>query len=193
MTLSYLFSLESKQSSVVLQRSTRCFEQSSVILLIGTEHPLTFHLPLSTSYQPSHASHGMTHRVEYKWLRQPLFRQWCIVGGNYMLLNCHSPAILSPQSWRISQSGFLLICFKLACTHWTSLCHPQLISAKPRTKYSLSIQLSGVQCLRQKTKNSWQGLNFPRVIRKLGLSFPGLMWNSYTASSKMTLFELWHK
>ena len=50
-----------------------------------------------------------------------------------------------------------------------------------------------VQLSRQNTKKYWQGVNFPGVIRKQGISFPEVMWNSYTASSKRTLFELWHK
>ena len=60
-------------------------------------------------------------------------------------------------------------------------------------KIVLWFKFTGVKILRQKTKNSWQGVNLPGVIRKWGLSFPGVMWNSYTASSKRTFFELWHK
>ena len=50
-----------------------------------------------------------------------------------------------------------------------------------------------MQFLRQKTKNSRQDVTFPGVIRKRGLSFPGVVWNRYTASSKRTFFEQWHK
>ena len=66
MTLSYLFSLASNQISVMLRRSTSCSEQISGIVLIGTAYPLTFHIPLNIAYQPSCASHGLTHSVEYK-------------------------------------------------------------------------------------------------------------------------------
>ena len=131
MNLSYLFSLEPKQSSVMLRRSTCCLNQIPGIVLIRTEHPLTFHLPLITASQPSRESHRMTHRAEYKWLRQPLCRQWCMVVGDYVLLYCHSPAIPCPQSWRIFQSGFLLIHCKCTCLHWKSLCHPLLKSENP--------------------------------------------------------------
>ena len=46
----------------MLQRSTCCLEQISGIVLVGTAHPMTFHLPINTTSQPSRASHGTTHR-----------------------------------------------------------------------------------------------------------------------------------
>ena len=60
-------------------------------------------------------------------------------------------------------------------------------------KIVLQFSFPGVQFLMQKNKNSWKGINVPGVVWKLGLSFTWVMWNIYTASSKKTFFELWHK
>ena len=105
MTLSYLFLLESNQSSVMLRRSTRFLEHSSGKVLIGTEHPMTFHLPLYTASQTSCASHGPPNRVEYKWLCRPLCSQWSMVDGDYVVLDYHYPVILCLQYWRIFKSN----------------------------------------------------------------------------------------
>ena len=136
----------------MLRHSTRWLEQSSGIVLVGTAHPLMLHLLLNTASHPSRASHGPTHMVEYKWLRQPLCCQWCMVGGYYVLLDFHSPAILCPQSCRIFEIRILFIHCKCACPQWISLCNTLLKSANP--SQPAPVLLHSISLLRSYTLTS---------------------------------------